>query len=499
MAKKIINSSYFTKIINNKSEVIFLLILIFCYLFSRFISINSLPIFTDEAMYLNWGRLIWNDPIHNLFISLTDGQQPFFIWVCSLAYGLGGAHYLLWGRIISVISGMATMLLLYKIGKKIWNKRVGLITAFLYLISPFALWYDRLAIKDTFLLFLAVLLLYCVLGKLSWFRTIGIGFIIGVALLTKSIAYFYVLALVITIIINNINNKTRKIKYIYYLITILFIGIGLSQVMRFSSNYDLISSKNQGFLLTPVQFLQNPFSQIKNNLYQLISWDLSYFGLGVLVLAFLGLVVSFKKNKQPTTILLSWSYLPIIVEVFLATIFFPRYTLMQAIALFLLAGLGLDYLYDICKKYKIYFWLSFVLFVYPNLILTGQILTNTTKAQLPAIERWQYIEGWPSGYGIKEVIDYLNNQSKEKAITVLVEDITLTPATFGLELRNATIKTAIHANQSEFPYENLDKNQENYLVIVNNDMVNNDWPLKLVLQSPRIGNKSWIKVYKITI
>ena len=250
-------------------------------------------------MYLNWGRLIWNDPIHNLFISLTDGQQPFFIWVCSLAYGLGGAHYLLWGRIISVISGMATMLLLYKIGKKIWNKRVGLITAFLYLISPFALWYDRLAIKDTFLLFLAVLLLYCVLGKLSWFRTIGIGFIIGVALLTKSIAYFYVLALVITIIINNINNKTRKIKYIYYLITILFIGIGLSQVMRFSSNYDLISSKNQGFLLTPVQFLQNPFSQIKNNLYQLISWDLSYFGLGVLVLAFLGLVVSFKKNKQP--------------------------------------------------------------------------------------------------------------------------------------------------------------------------------------------------------
>jgi len=499
-----LNKMNYLPVLSNKlksAKTFPLLVLIFVYLLTRLINLIQLPMFVDEAMYLNWGRLIWYDPLSNLFISLTDGQQPLFIWLTSLAYGLGQANYLFWGRIISVLSGLASMFLLYRIGQKLWHQRIGLIAATFYLISPFALWYDRLAIKDSFLLFLAILLIFLSLGKLDKIKVLFSGLVLGAALLTKSIAYFYIVNMIITFslqFILGLNKlKNQKYSYILYLFAILVIGVGFSQIMRFSPDYALIAGKNQGFLLTIEELLQNPFIQIKNNLYQLIEWDYIYFGFGLLALALLGLAKYWDKNKQVLLMLASWSYLPVIVELFMATIFFPRYTIMQIIFLFFAAALGIEYLYNKYKSKRFFTILILIAVFWVNIRLSAQIIINPAIANLPTIERWQYLESWPSGYGMQSVVDYLNQQSISSSINVIVEDITLTPATFGLELKNATIRVGIFSNTVVFPYEQLVDNKKNYVVLANRQEFLEGWPLSMIFESPRVGDKNRIRVYQV--
>jgi hypothetical protein len=35
------------------------------------------------------------------------------------------------------------------------------------------------------------------------------------------------------------------------------------------------------------------------------------------------------------------------------------------------------------------------------------------RAALPALIRWQYFEGWPSGYGVRQLAEYLSTEAKE--------------------------------------------------------------------------------------
>ena len=61
-------------------EVLLSLGIIISYFLIRTTSLLSMPIFTDEAIYLRWAQTALNDASWR-FISLTDGKQPMFIWV----------------------------------------------------------------------------------------------------------------------------------------------------------------------------------------------------------------------------------------------------------------------------------------------------------------------------------------------------------------------------------------------------------------------------------
>ncbi len=64
-----------------------------------------------------------------------------------------------------------------------------------------------------------------------------------------------------------------------------------------------------------------------------------------------------------------------------------------------------------------------LLFLIPNLILSFQIIKDVKTANLPYIEKWQYVEAWPAGYGIKETAEYLKSQNIK---SVRTEDIMIT-------------------------------------------------------------------------
>jgi hypothetical protein len=178
------------------------------------------------------------------------------------------------------------------------------------------------------------------------------GIFAGLSLLTKTTA----LALLIPLFFLKFNIITIIICFLFYLPVFI---LGSSVSVHNSSYIGLI-----------------PLSQIITNFKMAISWLWGYQGFwGVL-----GILTP-----------------PVVIESLIAKIFFPRYFLFIIPFLIIL----------ISKLPK----LLLVLLIIPNIILSYQIISSVKTANLPYIEKWQYLEAWPAGYGIKETADFLITQS----------------------------------------------------------------------------------------
>ena len=61
--------------------------------------------------------------------------------------------------------------------------------------------------------------------------------------------------------------------------------------------------------------------------------------------------------------------------------------------------------------------------VVPALAFDARLLRDPVRAPLPAIERYQYVEGWPSGYGWRGAYDFLRLAGRRggQGIAVLTE------------------------------------------------------------------------------
>ncbi len=86
-----------------------------------------------------------------------------------------------------------TAFLIFKIGQKIVNSTAGLIAAFLYVVNGSTLFYAITVMSDilfTFLLVLAVYLMFFIKTKREFFLVFGVGALIGFATLVRTISVF---------------------------------------------------------------------------------------------------------------------------------------------------------------------------------------------------------------------------------------------------------------------------------------------------------------------
>src|ERR1035437_2049252 len=95
-------------VIKNK----YLTLLIIFYFVFRLINLTKLPIFNDEAIYLDWG---WRETHRDgfLYYSLYDAKQPFLMWIFGIAESII-SDPLFAGRLVSVVSGFLTLIGIYK-------------------------------------------------------------------------------------------------------------------------------------------------------------------------------------------------------------------------------------------------------------------------------------------------------------------------------------------------------------------------------------------------
>ena len=393
--------------------------IVFFALAIRLYNLTLLPVFVDEAIYIRWAQIMGAEPTLR-FLPLSDGKQPLFMWIL-MFYVRRFSDPLFAGRILSVFSGIGTTIGIFAVSFLLFkNKLVSLISSFVWAISPFSFFFDRLALVDSMIASFSVWTMFFAILTSKTKRldmAMITGFFLGSALITKSPAIFILLLIPTTWIF--VKKPKEVIKLIPLLIVTYLIGYGIYNILRLGPNFHLISSRNADYVL-PISHLwtnfKDPFIFHVEEVFK--DWFIKMGPWPILVMGLIGLLVNWKKYWKEKIFLLGWFFFPLLVQSEYARVFTVRYILYILIPFFILAA---NSFLETRKIIRILTVLIFVLFITTSLFFNWRILTNPSLANLPNSERSGYLEEWTAGDGIKEISEYLRGeQAKEPNKKIVV-------------------------------------------------------------------------------
>lgn len=384
-------------------------IVILSIYFVRFYHLTILPVFADEAIYIRWAQVMANEPTLR-FLPLSDGKQPLFMWVLMFLVKRF-SDPLFVGRLVSVFSGVGTMIGLGALSYYVFkSKKVAFITSFIYAISPFAFFFDRMALVDSMLAFLGVWTLFLGLVTAKTLRldaSMLTGFALGFAGLTKSPAIFFAALLLLGIIFQK-GGKAR-IKYLGLTFVSWIIAFGMYNIQRLGPNFNLLSSRTADYVFPLSKILGNPLDPFIYNFPTAISWIWIMGPSIILLFVVLGIYLNFKKYKKETIVFVLWFLAPLVYECIFAKSFTARYVLFTLPPFYILAGSVFLASKSWINKALV---LGMGIFIGHSFYFNYRLLTDPTKAPLPLRERMGYLEEWTSGIGIKQVADFFVQQAK---------------------------------------------------------------------------------------
>lgn len=486
-----------------KKDLLSIILLIGVYLLTRLINLDKFPIFSDEGIYIHWAKVAWHDASWR-FISLTDGKQPLQTWGTIPFLKLFPDNALLAGRLFSVTTGFIALLGMFTLLFYLFSKRTALIGSFIYVFTPYFLFYDRLALVDSgvnagfiWILFLSILLARTIRFDVA----LIFGLTSGLSLLAKSsVRVFLALSTFAPILFleNNIKKNVQKIinYYLLFIISVL-LSLIIYNVQRLSPFFHFVAEKNKTFVMTFAEFRQNPFASFFHNIQIIPEYVFNESGFILGIFALFGLFMLFKKDRKLSLYFILWILIPFVIIALFSKVIYPRYLIFFGSILLILAS------YFIGQLKKINNLIVLVIFV--GIFFTYYdytILFNYANIPFPEIDRGQYIEGATAGWGANEIINFARDKSKEKPVILLAE------GSFGLigDVLDVLTKPgdkifikgywpldekALFENQKEL------KRNLVYVVFAQKKEFPQNWPIKLTKKYDKPGNKSTIYLFEL--
>ena len=383
------------------------------YLASRLYAAAHFPIFIDEAIHVDWARATAEsypapDPGFDgkwlsikLFAVATSLDVPFDELVAA--------------RLSVVALGLCTALAIYLLGRDLFSSRVGALGVALYLVLPFSLIYNSLAMTDgiqlafgswatllaarlartqhrVYALTLPLALAAAVLAKLS-----------GLVLAGLPVAAVLLLA-----------PRGRRAAAALRALPALLTPLGLLAFFYSRGMLNIFKIKAAG-KPTPLG------EQVWANLFTAGEWmwGLLTPPVALLALAAALWLLAFERSRAGLFVLsaLGLAVLPYVV---ISQVWYPRYLLAAVVPVSLAVGRLLDAVAAragrrwggrrALEAVVLTHLLACVL-SWPAL-RSGAVLFALPEAGIPAVERFQFVNGWPSGYGVLELAAFLREQSE---------------------------------------------------------------------------------------
>jgi len=491
-----------------KKQNLLLLLLIPSYFITRLINLNVIPIFTDEAIYSFWAQVALHDPA-NRFISLVDGKQPLFIWLAAV-FQKFIPDPLIATRMVSVFAGCGSVVGIYLLSKTLFNKHVAIIASILYIIMPFTLLYDRLALYDSLL---AMFGIYAVLFSVLIARYLRLdlaflnGFVIGFALITKSSAEFFIYLLPFSLIFAKFNKKNFKEKFIKWILLTL-VTVILAEAMynslRLSPLFYIIARKNLSFIRTFPEVISNPFQFSASNFKSLLQWLIGYLSLPLFIILILSSIYGLVKKNLTIFYLLIVISVPFFAEVIFNTVLYPRFILFYFPYIIITISFFIFELFKIFSRYKNLLSIGLILILLLPIYSSYKLLTDPVNSTIPKDDSNQFLNDWPSGYGVKEVTAYLKEQSKSQKIYVATE------GTFGLlpyalqiyfyGQTNPKVDGYWPVDTDNLPQKVLDiaRTQKTYLIFNENQKEIKSSHLNFIVKYKKGIGGTYLRLYEIT-
>lgn len=428
------------------------------FIFSRIYNLGSLPIFQDESSYVNLALKISHNPLEfwDESFLLPIAKPPLFLLIQAI-FLKQIPNFILAARLVSVAAGLLSLIGIYFITKHLFSKSAAITASFLYIISPFTLFYDRLGIMESLLTTFFIWTIYFGINFNKAVIKYGTctSLAIGLSILTKQTG---VLVIPVLFVVHAAQNWRAWKKFSY---GIFFLGVGflISKVLAFSPNYSFLANFKPADL---VDVSVDPFIKIFiKNIMANISWIKSYLSVPLIILFLFGFILLFKRKRRAFIILSSWLIIPIISQSAIAKNLFPRYFLIAFPPILIVISYFWDYLNFRLVFGKKLFYLSTLFILLPSLYFSTLILFNVPKAPLHYNEKWQYISNWPSGYGVKETSDFIEKNIDNKTVIYAEGSSGHLADTLGLYLRGYQV---VSFDRDTIPTPS----EEKYILVFNN-------------------------------
>lgn len=416
-------------LVKRRKEILIIVGLAALYFLLRLPNLTLQPIFADEAIYIRWAQVIRAEPTLR-FLPLSDGKTPLFMWAMIPLFKF--IHDpLSAGRFLSVISGFFTLLGVFFLSRKVFNIRTAFWSSLLYVITPYTVFFDRMALVDSMLAGFTVWGVYFSIWLVSSLRldiAMILGYFLGGGILTKTPGMFNLIFLPLTIIgFKNKGGSHTLIKLIILWGVAIAIALVMYNILRLGPNFQMLSSRNTDYIFSPGELIGRPldpfiphFHDISDWFPKLLTWPTLFcIIMGIIYVIYVIWQQSFKGPSLFSGIVLLWALIPLLVNMAFLRTFTARY-LLSSIPLFLvIGGFGVSKLLprlSYIKRFPIALMLL-VLLPLP-LYFDYFLLESPGKAPLPKEERKGYFEDWTAGYGFAEIAKFLIDQSKTQKVVL---------------------------------------------------------------------------------
>src|SRR3990172_3598605 len=206
-----------------KRPFLIISILFFVY---RLPFLTSVPIFNDEALYLDWANRIIQGTVSPLY-SLFDGTLPGLLWIFGI-FSKVISDPLISGRLVGVLAGFLTLTGIYKLSKKFISEEIAILASLGYVTIPLFLFYDRQALMESSVACVGVWSLYFLLDYLREEKLKDIlllGLVLGIGLYVKGSVFIFISTVLILLGLEFVVSKNDGKRN--NLITAVFILLGV--------------------------------------------------------------------------------------------------------------------------------------------------------------------------------------------------------------------------------------------------------------------------------
>ncbi|MEU0877983.1 glycosyltransferase family 39 protein [Lentzea sp. NPDC005914] len=160
-------------------------------------ALDAIGFNSDEAVYAGQAASIAGDDTLSSLFPIFRAHPLLFQTLLSVGF-LGGVSDL-GARLLSVVFGLGTIVLVYLLGNRLYNREAGLVAASILAVMPYHVIVTRQVLLDGPQTFFAVLMFYCVTRYCidrngRWLHLAAAA--IGLAVLTKEIAVILLFAVV---------------------------------------------------------------------------------------------------------------------------------------------------------------------------------------------------------------------------------------------------------------------------------------------------------------
>jgi len=408
------------------------------YLATRLPGLALLPAFLDEVLHVRWALL------------LSQGERSWdatWKWGRALTIWLGAlvspwAHDLLVAnRLVSVALGGLTLYATVSIARRLLGPRAALVASVFYALCPFTLFHDRMALTEAGLAaFTALTLLFSVCLAESGSRPFAAlaGLAAVLAVLVKAIG---LLALGIPVLVVAVLGPLRARTSALVLAYAVALPPSLVAFRRFAATEN---AQHMAELFTGGGALAG---RLAASLAEALGWLWTWSTPPLAGLAVAGAVLGLALRDRKLLLLAILALYPVAAFSVALSWRMPRYYLPAAVPLVLLAAAAVDRAAAWAasrwrEPARAHAWLAaafaFAALV-PALRFDAALWTDPARAGFPAADRFQYVVGWPSGYGVRDTERLVREELQRHpgGITVVVhanrfQNLRVTPLALSL-------------------------------------------------------------------